>query len=33
MDGSIFIVQPDNSLVRVNRTPYNSEALLQRLLS
>jgi hypothetical protein len=33
MDGSIFIVQPDNSLVKVNRTPYNSEALLQGLLS
>jgi hypothetical protein len=33
MEGSIFIVQPDNSLVKVNRTPYNSEALLQGLLS
>ncbi len=33
MDGSIFIMQPDNSLVKVNRTPYNSEALLQGLLS
>lgn len=33
MEGSIFIVQPDNSLVRMNRTPYNSEALLQGLLS
>lgn len=33
MEGSIFIVQPDNSLVQVKRTPYNSEALLQGLLS
>jgi hypothetical protein len=33
MEGSIFIMQPDNSLVKVNRTPYNSEALLQGLLS
>lgn len=33
MEGSIFIVQPDNSLVKVDRTPYNSEALLQGLLS
>lgn len=33
MEGSIFVMQPDNSLVKVNRTPYNSEALLQGLLS
>ena len=33
MEGSIFVIQPDNSLVEVNRTPYNSEALLQGLLS
>lgn len=33
MEGSIFVVQPDNSLVKVNRTPYNSEALLQGLLA
>lgn len=33
MEGSIFIVQPDNSLVKVDRKAYDSEAVLQGLLS
>jgi hypothetical protein len=33
MEGSIFIVQQDNSLARVERTPYNTEKSLQDLLT
>jgi len=33
MEGRIFVVQADNSLVTVNRAPYDNEALLQNLLS
>ncbi len=32
-DASIYVMQPDNSLVRVRRAAYDSEALLQGLLS
>jgi hypothetical protein len=33
MEGSIFIVREDNSLARVERTPYNTEKSLQDLLT
>lgn len=33
MDGRIFLLQADNSLMRMNEQPYEAEALLQKLLA
>ena len=33
MSGVIFLVQPDETLVRMEEAPYESESLLQRLLA
>lgn len=33
MDGGIFLLQADNSLMRMNQQPYEAEELLQRLLA